>query len=100
VSGDLTFDLAALRQLAEELIAVSAVLTNKTRASQFNSADIGHHLVAGAMEDFKNNWDDKRELLVGDIEKVGGMAEQSAEVLKDADDELAKKVHAILHGDA
>ena len=52
-----------------------------------------------ALEHFSDNWDDKRELLTGSLEAVAGMALQSAEVLKEADDKLAAEVRKVMEGE-
>lgn len=51
--------------------------------------EYGSPFVAGAMEDFTDNWDDHRKELLGNIEKVGKLVEQSIENFEKLDQELA-----------
>jgi uncharacterized protein YukE len=50
----------------------------------------GSGAVAGAMEDFVDNWDDYRTRLIESIESVGQLVAGSKKAFKDLDDDLAK----------
>ncbi|MEU1875107.1 uncharacterized protein YukE [Streptomyces ambofaciens] len=50
----------------------------------------GSGAVAGAMEDFVDNWDDYRTRLVESIESVGGLVAGSKKAFEDLDEQLAK----------
>jgi uncharacterized protein YukE len=50
----------------------------------------GSGTVAGAMEDFVNNWDDYRTRLIESIESVGKLVATSKKAFEDLDDDLAK----------
>lgn len=51
----------------------------------------GSGAVAGAMEDFVDNWDDYRTKLVEPIESVGKLVAGSKKAFEDLDEQLAKK---------
>ncbi|CAL9543130.1 hypothetical protein SUDANB176_04286 [Streptomyces sp. enrichment culture] len=50
----------------------------------------GSSAVAGAMEDFVDNWDDYRTRLIESIESVGKLVAGSKKAFEDLDDDLAK----------
>ncbi|MFI9819828.1 hypothetical protein ACIHFC_05020 [Streptomyces sp. NPDC052013] len=50
----------------------------------------GSSAVAGAMEDFVDNWDDYRTRLIEAIESVGKLVAGSKKAFEDLDDDLAK----------
>ncbi|MEU1016834.1 hypothetical protein [Streptomyces sp. NPDC005898] len=52
--------------------------------------EYGSSYVAGAMDEFTSNWDDHRKELLGNIEKVGKLVEQSIENFEKLDKELAE----------
>ncbi|MER6165678.1 WXG100 family type VII secretion target [Streptomyces violaceorubidus] len=51
----------------------------------------GSGAVAGAMEDFVDNWDDYRTKLVESIGSVGKLVAGSKKAFEDLDEQLAKK---------
>ncbi|GAA5213186.1 MULTISPECIES: WXG100 family type VII secretion target [Streptomyces] len=51
----------------------------------------GSGAVAGAMEDFVDNWDDYRTKLVESLESVGKLVAGSKKAFEDLDEQLAKK---------
>lgn len=96
---DLSYSIAALEELGGELVAIVDVMNNVSPAVRYEQVEVGHRLVHDALEHFSDNWDDKRELLTGSLEAVAGMALQSADVLKEADDTLAAEIRKIMEAD-
>lgn len=93
---DLTYNLSAMQDLGSELLTISDVMNGMSPAVQYDADEVGHPLVHDALEHFRANWDDKREQLTGSLQAVGTMALESAEVLKETDDELAAAIRKIM----
>lgn len=95
---DLSYDLAAIQSLGSELLTIADVMNGNSAVVQYDEPDVGHERVHSALEEFADNWDDKREQLTESLKAVGGMALQAADVLKEADDALAAEVRKIMEG--
>ncbi len=97
--SDLTYSTEKLMELGSELVAIADVMDGKSPAVRYDAADVGPRSVHDALEHFADNWDDRRELLTRSLRAVGGMALQSSEVFKEADDKLAAAVAKMLKGE-
>ena len=95
--SDLTYCVRELQVLGSELLAVSSVMEGTSPAVRYDEDDVGDR-VHDALRDFADSWDDKREMLTGSLNAVGGMATESAEVFQGADEGLATQAREILEG--
>lgn len=94
--ADLSYSLELLNGLGRELKSLADALDGTARRTSWNAEDVGHRLVSGALDDFADSWDDRRELLTRALRDVGGMAEESAKTFAEIDDQLAAEVRDIL----
>lgn len=94
--SDLSYSLLELTGLGRQLHGLADALAGTTSATRWNPEEVGHRLVADALDDFAGSWDDKRNRLTTSLHSVGEMAAGSADTFRDVDDRLAAKVRQIL----
>lgn len=97
-SGPVTYSLSLLQGLGSDLHTIADVMSGVNGAVSYEPADVGHLAVHGALEHFRNNWDDRRELLTKSLHNIGSMAQGCAETFDRFDREMAAKVRTILDG--
>lgn len=90
-----TYSLDLIRGLGSDLHTVADVMAGRNAAAQYDQADVGRE-VADALDHFRDNWDDKRELLTKGLRNVGDMAQSTADVFEEFDEAMAAKVREIL----
>lgn len=90
--GDLQVATDELRTLGRRLEQLSGQLKSQDGNADYGRSELGHHKVIGAMEEFRDNWDDNRDHLADKLSKLGELADQTAEGFEEADRELAKEI--------
>lgn len=90
-----TYSVELIRGLGSDLHTVAEVMAGRNAAAQYDPADVGRE-VADALDHFRGNWDDKRELLTKGLRNVGDMAQSTADVFEEFDEAMAAKVREIL----
>ncbi|TKJ34220.1 hypothetical protein [Blastococcus sp. CCUG 61487] len=94
--ADLRYSLELLSGLGRELTSLADALDGTARRTSWDAEDVGHRLVADALDGFAGSWDDRRELLTRALRAVGAMATESAATFQDVDDQLAAEIRAVL----
>lgn len=90
-----TYSLDLIRGLGSDLHTVADVMDGRNAAAQYESVDVGNE-VADALDHFRGNWDDKRELLTKGMRNVGDMAQGTADVFEGFDNDMAAKVRELI----
>jgi len=89
VTADLTYDPDRLATLASQLGAITQNLKSDRDLKGYDVEDVSHQKVADAIDDFVNDWDDKRNKLTEKVESIGQMAEKSHDEFTKVDLDLA-----------
>ena len=89
MSADLTYNSGDLETLGSQLADITSKLKNDKRYKNFDREQVAHQKVADAIDDFVNDWDDKRNKLTDKVEALAEMALKSNEEFTKADLELA-----------
>ena len=87
--ADLTYDAERLSTLATQLTTITDDLKSDRDLKGYDVQDVAHEIVAEAIDNFVNDWDDRRNKLVEKVETLADMASKSAEQFTQADLELA-----------
>lgn len=87
--ADLTYNSGDLQTLGDQLGDLTTKLKDDGRYKEYNKNDVAHNKVAEAIDDFVNDWDDKRNKLTDKVDALGEMARKSHEEFEKADLELA-----------
>jgi hypothetical protein len=90
--SDLTYSIDLLTTLGGNMLGVSSDFTDGEGSADYDSSDLGHHRVAEAMDNFRENWNDNREHLAEKLSTLGDLALKAAEGFSEADADLAKKI--------
>jgi predicted nucleic acid-binding Zn-ribbon protein len=88
--ADLTYNSGDLEILGDQLTDLTGKLKDDGRLKELNREEVGHNKVADAIDDFVNDWDDKRKKLTQKVEALAEMASKSHEEFTKADLELAE----------
>jgi hypothetical protein len=88
--ADLTYNSGDLSVLGDQLADITTRLKDDGRLKSYDRADVAHRKVADAIDDFVNDWDDKRKKLTEKVEALSEMAKKSDEEFTKADRELAE----------
>jgi malate synthase len=86
---DLTYDPERLSTLASNLGDITDDLKNDRDLKSYDVEDVSHQTVADAIDDFVNDWDDKRNKLLEKVESLAEMADKSHEQFEQVDLDLA-----------
>ena len=87
--ADLAYNAAELRELGSQLATIHRNLEGDKDLKSYNESDVAHHDVAEAIDDFVNDWDDKRNRLRDQIADLSEMATQSADEYQSKDRDVA-----------
>ncbi len=87
--ADLTYNSTDLEGLGTDLTRITSDLKNDNDLKDVDISDVAHQTVVDAINDFVNDWDDKRKKLTNKVEALAEMASQSSEKFDQADRELA-----------
>lgn len=86
---DLSYDSERLSNLATQLSKITGNLKNDKNLKKYDVEQVAHEKVAQAIDDFVNDWDDKRNKLVEKVESLADMASKSHEQFEQVDLDLA-----------
>jgi uncharacterized protein YukE len=87
--ADLTVDYTLLDQTEKSLSSLISEFQNiKAQESGYDGA-MGSGDIAGAMDGFAGNWDDHRAKLVGSMQSLGQMVNQTKQTFQKTDTKLA-----------
>ncbi|CAM5386342.1 MULTISPECIES: hypothetical protein [Streptomyces] len=87
---DLTVDYDFLTECERKLGQLKRTFEDVKNRRDDMKEHWGSRAVAGAMEDFVDNWDDYRTRLVESLENVGKLVAGSKKAFDDLDGELSK----------
>ncbi|MFC7982663.1 hypothetical protein [Streptomyces sp. NPDC057336] len=87
---DLTVDYDFLADCERKLSQLKKTFEDIENRRDDMKEHWGSVTVAGAMEDFVDNWDDYRTRVIESIESVGKLVAGTKKAFGDLDDELAK----------
>lgn len=89
MAADLTYDPDRLANLASQMAKITDNLKDDRDLKGYDEDDVAHHKVAQAIDDFVNDWDDKRNKLTEKVESLAQMADKSATEFDKVDRDLA-----------
>lgn len=90
--AELEVDIGALREMAGRLKGLEQEFASQ-RATFAEYADaVGSPDIAGALNDFGDNWSDKREELSEMFQQVAGYAQMAADAYAETEDALAANI--------
>jgi predicted nucleic acid-binding Zn-ribbon protein len=95
---DLTYNSGDLATLGDQLGDIADKLDNDKRYKGYDKDEVAHQKVADAIDDFVNDWDDKRNKLKDKVAALGEMARKSHEEFDKADLELAASLEETKEG--
>ncbi len=98
--ADLTYNSGDLATLGDQLGDITSKLKDDGRLKSYDKADVAHNKVAEAIDDFVNDWDDKRNKLTDKVEALGEMARKSHEEFTKADLDLAASLEESPEGES
>lgn len=86
---DLSYDKERLSTLATQLSKITGNLKDDGDLKSYDVDQVAHQKVANAIDDFVNDWDDKRNKLVEKVESLADLAAKSHEQFDQVDLDLA-----------
>lgn len=86
---DLSYDSDRLSDLATQLTKITGNLKDDRKLKSYDIEQVAHEKVAEAIDNFVNDWDDKRNKLVEKVESLAEMATTSHEQFEQVDLDLA-----------
>lgn len=92
--ADLTYNSGDLSVLGDQLADITTRLKDDGRLKNYDRNDVAHRKVIDAIDDFVNDWDDKRKKLTEKVEALAEMAKKSDEEFTKADLELAASLES------
>ncbi len=99
--GDLEYAVADLRALGKRLHSLRDGLASDGPLCHVDKYDVNSRHVIDALNEFANDWDDKREGLAKSLGSLGDMVTKAADSFTAVDEDLAKKVlHTTRSGSA
>jgi hypothetical protein len=90
--GDIEVATDELRSLGARLERLGNDLKSQDGGSSYGTDELAHREVVGAMEEFRDNWNDNRDHLADKLSKLGELATQTADGFEEADAELTREV--------
>jgi uncharacterized protein YukE len=100
VMGDVEVATDGLRALAGRLEQLSTDLSSRDARANYSTTELAHRSVVGAMEQFRENWDDNRDHLADKLSKLAELAARTADGFEEADAALAREVVKAMEGSA
>lgn len=92
MAGDLEYNTSTLGILAQRLSTITSNLKGDSDLKDYSRDDVDSDEVASAIDDFVNDWDDKRKKLTNKIETLSVAADESFKKYSDADKKLAESL--------
>lgn len=90
--AELEVDIAALRDMAGRLKGLKEEFEDQDALITGNEDAVGSPEVAGVLNDFVDNWSDKREELGEMLEEVAGYAVMAADAYAETEQTLAANI--------
>lgn len=87
---DLSIDMDALRELANDLKTIADEFKNADDNSEDAADATGDHDLRSKVQDFADKWRIKREEMTDDVVKLQGVIQQIVDTFTQVDDQLAK----------
>jgi len=85
-------DVAELRDMAGRLKGLKEEFESQEDTVSGYDDAVGSNEVAGALEEFANNWSDKRRELAEKLEEVAGYASMAADAYHQTEGDLASSI--------
>lgn len=96
--GDIEIATDNLRGLATKLSGMHADLMSTDAKAGYSTSTLAHHKVVGAMEEFRDNWNDNRKYVADKLNKLSELADQTAEGFEQVDQKLAQEINEAMKG--
>ena len=94
--ADLTYDISELDALASRLTRLGDQMSSDGRLGDVGADEVNSSEVSDALDDFADNWDDKRTEVAQSLAALSEMVAQAVEAFDGADRELAAKAREII----
>lgn len=94
--ADLSYDITALTALGTKMRRLSSELDADGGLGSVSTAEVNSSDVRSALEEFADNWDDKRTETSKSLSSLAEMVDKAVETFTEADKELAAKAREIL----
>lgn len=88
--GDLKVDTDVLWDAGSSLRTVYDAFKDADGRAEPDREVIAHGKLRDRLDDFADNWDDRREKMLGEIEGLGDIAEGAAEAYEEIETEFTK----------
>jgi ABC-type transporter Mla subunit MlaD len=98
VGDDLTVSLNLLHELGKRLDQVAGDMKSDSKLSHFDREDLASADVVDAVHDFNGHWDNKREVLAGNLAALGDMATNAHQTFTEVDAKLAAQIRDVVEG--
>ena len=96
--ADLSYSVDLLESLGSSLTSLAGSMKDDSAIAALGIEELCCARVVDAVQSFRDDWDDKRELLATKVDNVGTLAGEAARGFSEADQELADQVKDILEG--
>ena len=90
--AELEVDIAALRNMAGRLKGLKEEFESQDALTSGHQHAVGSPEIAGALDDFADNWSDKRKELGEMLEEVAGYAVMAADAYAETEQALAANI--------
>lgn len=94
--ADLSYDISALTALGARMRRLGTELDADGGLGSVGTSDVNSSDVRSALEEFADNWDDKRTETSTSLSSLAEMVDKAVESFTEADKELAAKAREIL----
>lgn len=94
--ADLSYSVDLLEGLGSSLSGLAGSMKDDSAIAALGIDDLCCSRVVDAVQSFRDDWDDKRELLATKVDNVGTLASEAARTFTEADQDLADQVKDIL----
>ena len=92
--GTCEHDVGELQDLASRLSGLAEEFEGLDDRMEGFEAEVGHRDVAKALDDFANNWSDKREKLVKEMRELAGYVKIAADTYAGVENDLTEQFTA------
>lgn len=92
MTDTLTVSLGLLQQLGSSLTSVAGEMKDDSKLNDVSVDNLASQDLVDAIHDFKDNWDNKREVLTGKISALGDMATSAHQNFTNVDEKLAAQI--------
>ncbi len=85
-------DVAALRDMSARLKGLKDEFESQEDTVRGYEEAVGSPEIAGALDDFADNWSDKRKEIGEMLENVAGYAQMAADAYRETEDQLSSSM--------